>query len=63
MQSEELTTLEEQGWRALASDAAAAVTFYDRLLDDTAIMLLPGGVVLDERDAILQSMSGQPWAS
>ena len=24
-------------------------------------MLLPGGMVLDDRSVILQSMSGQPW--
>jgi hypothetical protein len=63
MQSEKLTTLEQEGWRALASDAPAAVEFYQRVLDDSAIMLLPGGLVLDQRDAILRSMSGQPWAT
>ena len=26
-------------------------------------MLLPGGIVLDDRAAIVQSMSGQPWSS
>jgi hypothetical protein len=26
-------------------------------------MLLPGGMVLDDRETIVQSMSGQPWSS
>jgi hypothetical protein len=26
-------------------------------------MLLPGGMVLEDRAAIVQSMSGQPWSS
>ena len=26
-------------------------------------MLLPGGLVLDERATIVRSMSGQPWSS
>ncbi|GAA3383779.1 nuclear transport factor 2 family protein [Cryptosporangium minutisporangium] len=63
MSSDEVTTLEEQGWRALASGPAAALEFYERVLDDAVLMLLPGGLALDDRDTILKSMSGQPWAS
>jgi hypothetical protein len=59
----ELIELEEQGWRALSSTGEAAAEFYERVLDDTVVMLLPGGMVLDDRAAIVQSMSGQPWSS
>jgi hypothetical protein len=41
------------------SDAEAAQAFYDRILDHTVVMLLPGGMVLDERAAIVGAMSGQ----
>jgi hypothetical protein len=59
----ELIELEEQGWRALSSTGEAPGEFYQRVLDDTVVMLLPGGMVLDDRAAIVQSMSGQPWSS
>ncbi len=42
---------------------AAATEFDGRILDHDVIMLLPGGMVLDERAAIVESMSGQPWSS
>jgi Domain of unknown function (DUF4440) len=63
MPSDELKALEQQRWEALASGAAAAVAFYQRVLHHTVVMLLPGGLVLDDRDAILDSMSGAPWSS
>lgn len=62
MQSE-LIDLEQKGWRALSSSGEAAAEFYERVLDGAVVMLLPGGMVLDERPAIVQSMSGQPWAA
>ena len=61
--SNELLALEEQGWHALSSGGEAARAFYERVLDRTVVMLLPGGVVLDERATIIDSMSGQPWSS
>ena len=63
MGKSELIELEEQGWRALSSTGEAAAEFYELVLDDTVVMLLPGGMVLDDRAAIVQSMSGQPWSS
>jgi hypothetical protein len=59
----ELIELEEQGWLALSSTGEAAAEFYERVLDHTVVMLLPGGMVLDDRAAIVQSMSAQPWSS
>src|SRR4051794_25668970 len=63
MAQNELITLEEQGWNALSCDGEAAWAWYERSLDRSVVMLLPGGTVLDDRAAILGSMSGQPWSS
>jgi len=60
---DDLIALEIDGWHALAADPAAAVEFYDRVLDEAVVMLLPGGMRLTERDVILESMSGAPWTS
>lgn len=62
MSRSELVDLEEQGWRALSSSGQAAVDFFGQILDHTALMLLPGGLVLDDRATMLESMSGQPWS-
>jgi hypothetical protein len=58
-----LIGLEHDGWEALSSSGEAAQTFYERVLDRTVVMLLRGGLVLDERVAIVASMSGRPWYS
>jgi hypothetical protein len=57
----ELVELEERGWRALSTEGAAA-SFYREVLDREVLMLLPGGLVLDDRDQIIASMSGAPWS-
>ena len=41
----------------------AATEFYGRVLDDAVVMLLPGGMRLDDRATIIASMAGAPWAS
>src|SRR4051812_38601345 len=53
--------LEERGWQALATEGAGA-EFYREVLDDTVVMLLPGGLVLDDRAAIIGAMGGPPWS-
>lgn len=58
----ELAALERQGWDALSTSGEAARAFYDRVLDEQVVMLLPGGMVLDDRATIVESMSGQPWS-
>lgn len=63
MPRDELLELEEQGWRALSTTGEVAAEFYERVLDDTVVMLLPGGMLLDDRASIVASMSGQPWSS
>ena len=63
MSQTDVIALEEQGWEALSSGGEAARAFYERVLDRTVVMLLPGGLVLDDRAVIVSSMSGQPWSS
>ena len=63
MPVDDLVDLEEQGWRALATDPRTATDFYERVLDDDVVMLLPGGMRLTDRSAIIASMGGAPWAS
>jgi hypothetical protein len=63
MTRHELADLEEQGWQALSSTGAAAAAFYQQILDETAVMLLPGGMLLDDRATIIKSVSAQPWSS
>jgi len=63
MAQNDVIAIEEEGWQALSSSGETARAFYDRVLDHTVVMLLPGGLVLDERAAIVDSMSGQPWSA
>jgi hypothetical protein len=58
----ELVDLEVRGWQALSDSAEAATEFYERTLDGSVVMLLPGGLRLDDRAAIVASMGGRPWA-
>jgi hypothetical protein len=60
---DELIELEERGWGALASDPRTATEFYERVLDDEVVLLLPGGLRLTDRAAVVASMGGVPWAS
>jgi uncharacterized protein (TIGR02246 family) len=60
---EELLDLETQGWRALASDGDVAQEFYEGVLSDDAVMLFPGGMVLQGKEAILASLDAQPWTT
>ena len=57
----DVVRLEEEGWRALARGGWAARDFYDEVLDERVVMLLPGGRVLDDRETILHSLSGPRW--
>jgi uncharacterized protein (TIGR02246 family) len=56
----EIAKLEEEGWRGLASDRAAA--FYGRIMTDDAVMVVPGAVM--SHDAVLSAWDGvAPWAT
>src|SRR3712207_754333 len=61
--SDELIALERAGWEALSSSGEFARAFYEQVLDQAVIMVLPGGMLLDERAAIVDSMGGQPWSA
>lgn len=60
---DDLAALEYRGWQALSTSGAAAAAFFTEVLDHEVLMLLPGGMVLSDRDDIVRSMSGQPWAT
>jgi hypothetical protein len=56
----ELIALEEEGWRALAAGEGAG--FYAEHCTDDALMIFPGGMVMD-RDAAVQGLRDAPgWA-
>jgi hypothetical protein len=60
--TEELLELERAGWGAL-STPGDALPFYEQVLAAEVLMLLPGGLVIDDRDAALEAMSGAAWDS
>ncbi|MDQ1396334.1 MAG: hypothetical protein QOG64_1593, partial [Acidimicrobiaceae bacterium] len=55
--------LERSAWQALSSSGAAAAAFYERVLATRVLMLLPGGLVIDDRAEVISSMRGAPWDS
>ena len=55
--------LERAGWDALVAGGDAARSFYDGVLDDDVVMLLPGGLGLTDRALMLQTMGDSPWSS
>src|SRR5690606_38907553 len=59
---DELLDLERQAWEALSTDGAAAA-FYEQVLAEDVLMLLPGGMVIDDRATVIDSMGGDPWSS
>lgn len=62
-QHDDLLRLERAAWEALSSSGAAAATFYAEVLAGDVLMLLPGGLVLDDRTQVIDSMRGTPWTS
>ncbi len=58
---DDLLQLERAGWDALSTGGDAAATFYDDVLAQDVVMVFPGGIVLDDRDEIIDSMKGAPW--
>ena len=59
----ELIELEEQGWRALSTAGDAGKKFYASVLREDAVMLFPGGMRIEGRERILESLGAQPWES
>ncbi|MBW4652657.1 MAG: nuclear transport factor 2 family protein [Kaiparowitsia implicata GSE-PSE-MK54-09C] len=60
---QDLIDLEEQGWQALSTDVEASKKFYSSVLRHDAVMLFPGGMIIEGKEKILQSLSAQPWKS
>ena len=60
---QDLADLERQGWQALSTEGEAGQRFYSNVLHDSAVMLLPGGMVLRGRASILDALAAQPWQS
>jgi len=60
---EELITLERSGWQALSTDGPTAASFYGDVLAREVLVLLPGGMVIDDRATMVESMQGDPWDS
>jgi hypothetical protein len=59
----ELIDLEEQGWRALSTAGDAGKKFYAAVLREDAVMLFPGGMRIEGRERILETLGAQPWKS
>lgn len=57
----DLLELEREAWRALATGGVAAATHYGSVLARDVLMLLPGGLVVDDRQQVIDSMQGAPW--
>jgi len=60
---DELLGLERAGWEALSTDGSTAASFYDDVLASDVLVLLPGGMVIDDREGMVDSMRGDPWDS
>lgn len=60
---QELIELERAAWKALCTSGEAATTFYADVLADDVLMLFPGGMVIDDRDRVIESMQGANWTS
>ncbi len=61
--TDELLHLERAAWVALSSSGEAAMAHYEKALARRVLMLLPGGMVIDERDEVIASLGGAPWQS
>jgi hypothetical protein len=59
---QDLTDLEREGWDALSTEGGAAA-FYGEVLASEVLVLLPGGMVITDREAVVASMGGAPWSS
>jgi hypothetical protein len=58
---EDLLNREREAWLALSTDGETAARYYETELASDVLMLLPGGLVIDEREEVVDSMRGAPW--
>jgi hypothetical protein len=59
---DDLLELERAGWKALSANGDAAA-FYAGVLAGQVLMLLPGGLVIDDRNDAIDAMRGAAWTS
>lgn len=57
----DLIDLEERGWKALSSECFAGKGFYQSMLHPDAVMLFPGGLRIEGKANILNTIGDQPW--
>ena len=62
-QHDELIDLERAAWKALSTSGDAAAEFYDEVLAKDVLMLLPGGMTIDDRATVVDSMHQADWTS
>jgi hypothetical protein len=60
---DEFIELERAAWQALSTSRERAAEFYDAILANDVLMLLPGGLVIDDREQLIDPMRGAPWTS
>ncbi len=58
---DDLLEIERLSWRALSTDGSTAAAHYDEVLASDVLMLLPGGLLIDDRATVIDSMRGAPW--
>lgn len=58
----ELIELERAGWDALSDSGDAATRYYDEVLADDVLIIMPGGMVIDDRQQVVDSMGGAAWS-
>jgi len=63
MAQHELIDLEHEAWEALSTSGDAAMEFYDKVLAHDVLMLLPGGMTIDDRATVVDSMRHADWTS
>ena len=57
----DLIELERAGWDALSESGEAATKHYDEVLSDDVLVIMPGGMVIDDRQQVVDSMGGAAW--
>ena len=62
-QHDELIDLEHAAWKALSTSGDVAAEFYDEVLAKDVLMLLPGGMTIDDRATVVDSMHQADWTS
>ena len=61
--STELIELERSAWEAMSTSGDAAAAYYEERLAKDVLLLFPGGMVIDDRAQVIQSMQDVGWES